>query len=233
MKGTKRGYDLFPVILGLFVAILLISDVVAVKVVDVWGVSFAGGTLLFPISYIFGDVFTEVYGYARSRKVIWTGVASTVIMSLMFALVAALPASPSWPNQSAFVSILGQVPRVVFASTIGFFAGEFSNSFILAKMKIRTQGRHLWARTIGSTVVGEALDSGLFVLIAFVGVLPWSVVFQVMLTTYLIKVVIEATMTPVTYRVVHYLKKYEGVDVYDIGTNFNPFTLRDSEGDVA
>ena len=220
-----HAYRYFDLIMALFVSVLLISNVASTKIVDLGPFTFDGGTLLFPISYIFGDILTEVYGYRRSRRVIWAGFGAAALMAGVLALVGALPPAEGWAYQEAYEAILGITPRIVLGSLIAYFAGEFSNSYVLAKMKIWSQGRWLWTRTIGSTLVGEGVDTLLFVTIAFAGTLPWPLFWSIVLSNYLFKVGLEAAMTPVTYRITHFLKRTEGVDVYDIGTDFNPFKV--------
>ncbi|MFA6917353.1 MAG: queuosine precursor transporter [Candidatus Gracilibacteria bacterium] len=209
----------------IFVSVLLISNVASSKIVKLGPFDFDGGTLLFPLSYIFGDILTEVYGYKRIRKVIWLGLLMNVLMAAVFMAVAWLPSSVYWTNQDAYMAILGWTPRIVLASVIAYFVGEFSNSYILAKLKIWMEGRKLWFRTISSTVVGEFFDTIIFVMIAFYGVLPKELLITVIVSNYIFKVGIEVIFTPITYLVVGYLKKSEGVDVYDKGTNFNPFRI--------
>lgn len=218
-----RYYDL---ILGLFVAVILISNIASTKVLDLGPFTFDGGTILFPISYIFGDILTEVYGYRRSRRVIWTGFFAAFLMSAILMIVGRLPAAEGWENQEAYEKILGLTPRIVLASLIAYFSGEFSNSYTLAKMKILTGGKWLWSRTIGSTVVGEGVDTVLFVLIAFYGVFPNDLLLAVMISNYIFKVGFEVICTPLTYAVVGFLKKKEGVDFYDRTTDFSPFSLK-------
>lgn len=208
-----------------FVSVLLISNVASSKITNIGPFEFDAGTLLFPLSYIFGDILTEVYGYKASRKIIWMSVAMNLLMATVFMIVAKLPASESWPNQDAYMAILGWTPRIVLASILAFFAGEFSNSYVLAKIKIWMKGRMLWVRTISSTLVGEGIDSSLFVLIAFYGLLPNDLLVSVILSNYVFKVGVEVIFTPITYWIVGFLKKNEGVDTYDRGTNFNPFVL--------
>lgn len=219
-------YKYYDLILGLFVAVILISNIASTKVLDLGPFTFDGGTILFPISYIFGDILTEVYGYRRSRRVIWTGFFAAFLMSAILMIVGKLPAAEGWGNQEAYDKILGLTPRIVLASLIAYFSGEFSNSFTLAKMKILTSGRWLWSRTIGSTVVGEGVDTILFVMIAFYGVFPKDLLLAVMISNYVFKVGFEAVCTPLTYVVVGFLKKKEGVDYYDRTTDFNPFALK-------
>src|SRR5436190_1142325 len=189
---------------------------------------FGAGILFFPISYVIGDVLTEVYGYARARRVIWAGFAALLFMAFMSWVVVALPPAADWGGQAAYEQVFGQVPRIVFASMIAFWAGEFVNSYVLAKMKIRTKGRHLWARTIGSTVAGQGVDSLIFYPLAFWGASGWpnDLVIEVLVTQWALKVGWEALLTPVTYAVVGWLKAKEGVDVYDEGTDFTPFRAK-------
>lgn len=218
-----KSYRYFDIIMVAFVAVLLISNIASSKILDLGPFTFDGGTLLFPISYLFGDILTEVYGYRKGRRVIWAGFGSAALMAGVLALVGALPPAEGWDNQTAYQTILGATPRIVAGSLIAYFCGEFSNSFTLAKMKVLTQGRWLWTRTIGSTLVGEGVDTLLFVTIAFAGTLPWGLFWSVVLSNYVFKVGLEALMTPATYRIVAFLKRAEGEDVYDIGTDFNPF----------
>jgi uncharacterized integral membrane protein (TIGR00697 family) len=225
-RPRDLGYRYFDLITALFVAVLLISNVASSKILRLGPFTFDGGTLLFPISYIFGDILTEVYGYRRSRRVIWTGFGCAGLMAGVFALVGALPPADGWQYQDAYEAILGSTPRIVLGSLIAYFAGEFSNSYTLAKMKILTQGRWLWTRTIGSTLVGEAVDTVLFVTIAFAGTLPWPLFWSIVLSNYVFKVGLEAAMTPVTYQVTSFLKRTEQEDVYDTDTDFNPFKIR-------
>jgi hypothetical protein len=188
---------------------------------------FGTGILFFPISYVFGDILTEVYGYARSRRVIWAGFGALIFASFMSFVIVAMPPAPEWPNQEAYELIFGSTPRIVFSSLVAFWAGEFANSFVLAKMKVGTKGRFLWLRTIGSTIAGEAVDSMIFYPLAFWGAKGWTgqAVISVMITNYVLKVLWEALITPVTYRIVAFLKRLENEDYYDRNTNFNPFTL--------
>ncbi len=224
--------------MALFVAVLLISNVASSAKIVAWGVSLAGlplafdaGTLLFPISYIFGDILTEVYGYAGSRRVIWMGFAMSALMAVTFWVIARLPGEATWEatvGQAAFDKVLGGVSYggIVVASLAAYFAGEFSNSYILAKLKVATAGRYLWLRTIGSTLVGEGVDTVVFVVVASAfGVFPWAAAASIIVANYIFKVTVEVLFTPVTYRVVNFLKRAEGVDYYDTDTNFNPFRL--------
>jgi uncharacterized integral membrane protein (TIGR00697 family) len=224
-RRKELGYKYFDLIMALFVAVLLISNIASSKILELGPFTFDGGTLLFPISYIFGDILTEVYGYRRSRRVIWTGFACAGLMAVVLAVVGVLPPAPGWENQEAYQAILGTTPRIVAGSLLAYFAGEFSNSYTLAKMKILTQGRWLWTRTIGSTLVGEAVDTLLFITIAFAGTLPWSLFWSIIVSNYVFKVGLEAAMTPATYRVTNFLKQAEDEDVYDTNTDFNPFKI--------
>ncbi len=219
-------YKYFDLILGLFIAVLLISNIASTKIVQFGPFEFDGGTLLFPLAYIFGDILTEVYGFRRSRRVIWLGFFSALLMSVVLMFVGWLPAAAGWENQEAYQKILGLTPRIVIASLIAYFAGEFSNSVILAKMKVWTKGKWLWTRTIGSTIVGEGLDTLLFVLIAFWGILPTGLLITVIISNYIFKTGLEVVLTPVTYKVVGFLKKREQEDYYDDRTKFNPFSLK-------
>jgi queuosine precursor transporter len=234
------SFRLLDMVTAAFVTVLVVSNVASsAKIVD-WGVSLFGvrlafdaGTLLFPVSYVFGDLLTEVYGYRRSRRVIWTGFACLAVSSLVLWIVRILPGEAGWEagvGQAAYVGVLGGMSSggIVLASLVAYIVGEFSNSVVLARLKVATRGRWLWMRTIGSTLVGEGLDTVIFVAIASAArVFPWSVFASLILTNYLFKVAVEAAMTPITYRVAAALKRVEGVDWYDEGTNFNPFALRD------
>jgi queuosine precursor transporter len=222
----RRLYKYYDLVMALFVTILLCSNVIgAAKVCTVWGFTFGAGVLFFPISYIFNDVLTEVYGYARARKVVWAGFGAIIFASFMSWVVVTLPPAAGWNDQRAYEAVFGQTPRIVFASLVAFFAGEFANSYVLAKMKILTSGRHLWSRTIGSTIVGEAVDSMVFYPVAFLGVWDNRLVVTVMISNYVIKVLWEAVVTPVTYKVVGFLKRAEQEDYYDFDTDFTPFSI--------
>ena len=226
MNGQATGiknYRYFDIIVGLFVAVLLISNIASTKIVDIWRFTFDGGTIIFPLSYIFGDILTEVYGYKQSRRAIWIGFLSAMIMSLVLGLVGLISPAEGWDLQEAYMAILGQTPRIVTASLIAYFAGEFSNSYILAKMKVFTKGKWLAARTIGSTIAGQAIDTLIFVFIAFYGVFPTSLLLAIIVSNYIFKVLLEVAFTPLTYKIVNTLKRAEGVDHYDRKTNFNPF----------
>jgi uncharacterized integral membrane protein (TIGR00697 family) len=232
----RAPYRYFDLIMAVFVTVLVVSNIASsAKVVD-WGFSILGvrmafdaGTVLFPVSYIFGDILTEVYGYKRSRRVIWTGFFCLALSALVFWVISRLPGEATWEGyagEAAYRVILGGMSSggIVLASLAGYWAGEFSNSFILAKMKILTRGRWLWTRTIGSTIVGELVDSLVFVAIASLfKVFPWSMFLTLALTNYLFKTAVEAIMTPVTYIIVEKLKRFEKEDYYDYATDFNPF----------
>ena len=223
-----RTYKYLGFITAFFVMILIVSNVASSKILLLGPFTFDGGTILFPISYIFGDVLTEVYGYAKARKVIWIGFFMTILSALVFYIVGALPAAPDWGGQAAYDQILGIVPRIVLGSVVAFVIGEFANSYIMARMKIEMKGKQLWIRTIGSTLVGEALDSCIFVGIAFGGIFSPELLWAVMISNYIFKVGVEVLFTPLTYAVVGALKRSEKEDYYDKKTDFNPFTLKES-----
>jgi uncharacterized integral membrane protein (TIGR00697 family) len=233
---ARRTYKYYDLVMAAFVTVLLCSNLIgAAKVATVGpfnlGVislgpfTFGAGVLFFPISYIFGDVLTEVYGYARARKVVWAGFSAVIFASFMSWIVVGLRPAAGWPDQGAYQAVFGNTPRIVFASLCAFFLGEFANSFVLAKMKIMTNGKYLWMRTIGSTIVGEGVDSLVFYPVAFLGIWSNDLVISVMMTNYLIKVGWEAVITPFTYLVVNFLKRAENEDYYDRKTNFTPFSI--------
>jgi len=225
--APHRAYKYYDLVMAGFVTVLLCSGIIGVsKVSVIYGQPFGTGILFFPISYVFGDVLTEVYGYARSRRVIWAGFGALLFASLMTTVVLKMPPAPGWPHQAAYETVFGSTPRIVLASLTAFWAGEFANSFVLAKMKISTGGRFLWVRTIGSTIAGEAVDSIIFYPIAFLGTWPTEQVVRVLLSNYVLKVLWEVLATPITYRVVNFLKRVEHEDYYDRETDFNPFTLK-------
>ena len=210
--------------------IIVCSNIIgAGKAATMFGFTFGAGVVFFPLSYVLGDVLTEVYGYAYARRCIWAGFAALIFMAFMSWVVVALPPAADWGNQAAYEAVFGQVPRIVMASIIAFWAGEFVNSYVLAKMKIWTKGKMLWTRTIGSTIFGQGVDSALFYPIAFLGVAGWTneLVVQVIFTQWAIKVVWEAALTPVTYAVVGWLKNREGVEIFDTETDFSPFAKVD------
>jgi queuosine precursor transporter len=224
---SGRQFRYYDFVMAAFVAILLLSNLIgAAKLADVGGFIFGAGILFFPLGYVIGDVLTEVYGYARARRVIWAGFAGLVFMAFMSWVVVALPPAAGWEGQAAYESVFGQVWRIVFASVTAFWAGEFVNSYVMARMKIWTGGKHLWSRTIGSTFVGQGVDSLIFYPLAFWGVWSNSQVITVMFTNWALKVAWEVVLTPMTYAVVNWLKRKEGVDIFDEGTDFTPFKTK-------
>ncbi|MDI3341695.1 MAG: queuosine precursor transporter [Sphaerobacter sp.] len=228
VKREEHGYSgLFVAITALFVMSLITANIVAVKLVAIGGLVVPAGTVtLFPLSYIFGDVLTEVYGFRRARLVIWLGFVCNLIAVVAVAVTQVLPPAPSWDGQEAYERILGYTPRLLAASFAAYLVGEFLNAVVLAKLKLLTRGRWLWVRTISSTLIGQGADSVVFVTIAFVGTLPAGELLTVMVTAWLVKSAYEAAVTPLTYVVVNFLKRREGVDVYDHGTDFSPIGLR-------
>jgi uncharacterized integral membrane protein (TIGR00697 family) len=225
LSGAQFRY--FDFIMAAFCVVLVLSNVVgAAKVATIGGFTFGAGILFFPISYVIGDVLTEVYGYARARRVIWAGFAAAIFSAIMCGVIVAMPPAPGWGGQEQYAAVFGQVWRIVAASVVAFWAGEFVNSYVLARMKIWTQGRMLWTRTIGSTIFGQGVDSLIFYPLAFLGVWTNAQVVTVMITNWLLKVAWEAILTPLTYLVVGWLKRREGIDVYDEGTDFTPFRTR-------
>ena len=222
----RKSFKYFDLVMAAFVTVLLCSNLIGVpKVSSLFGFNFGAGILFFPISYVFGDILTEVYGYSKSRKVIWAGFAALLFASIMTWIVLALPPAPGWGDQATYERIFGQTPRIAFASFTAYWCGEFANSYVMAKMKVWSEGRHLWMRTIGSTVVGEGVDSLIFYPLAFYGVWENALVIQVMIANYLLKTAWEAVLTPVTYKVVGFLKRAEQEDHYDRDTNFSPFSF--------
>jgi uncharacterized integral membrane protein (TIGR00697 family) len=210
----------------LYVTLILISNITSTKIISVPGSSLDGGTLFFFFVYLLGDTLTEVYGYKITRKIIWLGFLANVLMALGIIAVGALPADPSWPYQNAYQNILGQAPRIILASMVAYLAGSFCNSIIMARMKIIQKGKKLWIRTITSSLLGEALDSFLFVTIAFAGNLPQETMITIMIANYIIKCSCEIIATPLTYKLVGFLKKTEHSDPYDLNTDLNPFILK-------
>ena len=232
---TQRSYRYFDFVMVAFVIVLICSNLIGpakiaqVNLPVIGAFTFGAGVLFFPISYVFGDILTEVYGYARARQVIWAGFAGLAFASLMASIVVALPPAPFWPHQSAYEVAFGSTWRIVAASMVAYFCGEFVNSFVLAKMKIATAGRWLWMRTIGSTVAGEAVDSALFYPLAFyaTGIIHDDKLPLVMLAQFVTKVSVEIIFTPLTYKIVNALKRAEQEDMYDRNTNFSPFVLKE------
>jgi len=209
-----------------FVVILLVSNLVAQKVIKIGPVSTSAAILLFPITYIFGDVFTEVYGFASSRRAIWLGFFGTALLYAVSAIAILIPADPGWHNQQAFQTVFGFIPRILASSLIAFWGGEFANSYTMARMKLWTNGEKLWTRTIGSTVVGQLVDTTLVISLMFVGQLPFTTIVNMILTGWLLKVGYETLATPLTYLVIGWLKRAEGVDTFDRARDFNPFRFK-------
>jgi uncharacterized integral membrane protein (TIGR00697 family) len=240
-KHPKRSYKYYDLILAGFVTVLICTNFIsAPKRVTLSGFqisiggwtfsefTFGAGVLFFPISYLFGDILTEVYGYARSRRVVWAGFTAIVFASFLSWVVIKLPPEASWKargNQAAWETVFANSPRIVLASILGFFCGEFVNSFVMAKMKILTRGRYLWTRTIGSTIAGEAADSAIFYPVAWLGVWELDKIWTVLVANYCLKVAWEVIATPLTYKIVGFLKRAEHEDYYDYDTNFTPFSL--------
>jgi len=218
-----RQFRYYDLLVHIFVVLLLISNLIGQKITAIGPVRVGGTQLLFPLTYIFGDVFTEVYGYGASRRAIWLGFFSSALLSLMCVIMVWLPPAPGWNNQDAYRTVFYQVPRMVAASLIAYWCGEFANSFVMAKMKLWSGGRHLWKRTVGSTVIGQAVDTVVFMTLAFGGLLTGSLILSLVFWSYLFKVIYEALATPMTYVVVNLLKRHEGVDIFDKRTSFNPF----------
>jgi queuosine precursor transporter len=223
-SGVKQ-YRYLDILINIFVVVLIVSNLIAPKFVAVGWFRFSAAQLLFPITYIFGDVFTEVYGYSASRKAIWTGFLASVIMTAFGVFAVWLPPAPEFRNQAAYETIFGVVPRNVTASLLAYWAGEFANSLTVAKMKLWTDGKYLWTRTVGSTIVGQAVDTTIVILVIFWGQPP-GVMFRLIISGYLFKVAYEVLATPLTYLVVNYLKRTEGINYFDRSTNFNPFAVR-------
>jgi len=225
----SRHYRFLDPLITFFVIVLLISNVVGQKISALGPLRVSGAQLLFPITYIFGDVFTEVYGYAASRKAIWQGFFGSALLSVMGFICVKLPPAPEWHNQEAFATVFYTVPRLVVASLLAYWSGEFANSYTLAKMKLVTDGKYLWTRTIGSTVVGQAVDSAVVMFVGFYGTIPVNTIFRLIISGYVAKVLYETLMTPATYAVVNFLKRKEHVDYFDYGTNFSPFAATGEE----
>src|SRR3984957_18390849 len=223
-----RQYRYLDFLINIFVVVLIVSNLIAPKSVAIGPLRVSAAQLLFPITYIFGDVFTEVYGYSASRRAIWVGFMASAVMAMFGMFAIWLPPAPEFKNQAAYEIIFGVVPRNVAGSLLAYWAGEFANSLTVAKMKIWTNGRYLWTRTVGSTVVGQAVDTTIVVVFIFWGQ-PLGVMFQLIVSGYLFKVIYEVVATPLTYKVVNFLKREEGVDYFDRQTNFNPFTVKGEE----
>ena len=227
-RGAAAGLShWFVAVVALFVTALITANIVAVKLIDVAGMVLPAAIIVFPVSYIIGDVLTEVYGFRQARRVIWLGFACNLLAVVVIWLAGVLPAAGFWDGQPAFERILGQAPRILVASFAAYLVGEFANSAVLARMKVATEGRFLWARTIGSTVVGQGLDSTVFMTVAFAGIIPAEGLATAVVTQWLVKTAYEAAATPLTYLVVGFLKRRDGVDVYDREISFNPLSLGD------
>jgi queuosine precursor transporter len=225
---SQQKYSLwFVVVVAIFVTSLITANIIAVKLAAIGSIIFPAGVVIFPISYIFGDVLTEVYGYARARRVIWLGFFCNLLAVIAIWIAQVLPAASFWQGQQAYEQILGYTPRLLIASFVAYLVGEFANSFVLAKMKLVTNGRFLWTRTIGSTVVGEGLDSLVFISLAFAGAIPTAAMFSAVITQWVMKTSYEILATPVTYMVVNFLKRQENIDVFDRNTNFNPIKVNE------
>lgn len=226
MSTEPRQLKFFGFIVCLYVALQLISDVTAGKITAVFGFPVSVTVLYFPMTYIFADILTEVYGYARARSALWTVLICSVLAGIIYQIAAVLPPAPAFDADQAYKRVLGQVPRVLLGGWIAVFAGEILNDFVLAKLKVFSKGRRLWVRTISSTIVGQFVNTALFYVIALYAVIPTGLLIQSVLSGWLLKVAVEVVMTPVTYAVVGALKRIEGIDVYDTQTNFNPLIFR-------
>jgi queuosine precursor transporter len=228
---SERRYKYLDAFITLFVVVLVISNIIAGKFFALGPLRISAAQMLFPITYIFGDIFTEVYGYSASRRAIWFGFFATFLLAGLAYLAVVVPAAPEYQDQAAFATIFKQTGRIVAASLLAYWCGEFANSFTLAKLKLVTGGKHLWTRTIGSTIVGQAVDTTVVMFAAFYGTRPVGVILNLIVSGYLIKVVYETLMTPATYAVVNFLKRSESVDYFDRGTNFNPFATEATNSD--
>ena len=225
--NTKSNFNYLTLLTAIFVTCLVIANITAVKLVSIFGLIVPAAVVIFPISYIFGDVLTEVYGYKQARKVIWLGFGCNLLAVVAIWLGEVLPAASFWDAQAAYVRILGFAPRLLLASFIAYLIGEFANSFVLAKLKIATRGRWLWTRTVSSTLVGQGLDSAVFITIAFAGIIPPDALLTAVVTQWLFKSAYEVIATPLTYALTNFLKRREGIDVFDVTTNFNPLRVSD------
>jgi uncharacterized integral membrane protein (TIGR00697 family) len=223
--APARHSNWFLLVAALFVTSLIVSNIIAVKLIDVAGMILPAAIIIFPISYILGDVLTEVYGFARARQVIWLGFLCNLFAVIAIFIGGLLPAAGFWPGQDAYDMILGAVPRILAASFVAYLVGELVNAYVLARLKVAMEGRHLWVRTIGSTLAGQLLDSAIFITIAFAGIMPVEVLLIAIVTQWLVKSAYEALATPLTYAVVGFLKRADDVDVYDRDIHFRPFTV--------
>ena len=224
-SGEPRVTTLFLVMAALFVTLLISSNIVAVKIIEVWGHIMPAAIVLFPATYVLGDIFTEVYGFRFARRVIWLGFLCNTVAVMGFWVAGMLPSAPFWEGQDAYDAILGYTPRLLAASFAGYLVGEFSNSIVLSRLKVATQGRWLWSRTIGSTIVGQGVDSVVFITVAFMGTAAGGNLTELILTQWVVKVLYETVATPVTYAVVGYVKSREGLDVYDRSISLNPLAF--------
>jgi uncharacterized integral membrane protein (TIGR00697 family) len=222
---TRYSHN-FLMIVAIFITSLITANIISVKLIKVLGMVLPAGIIIFPISYIIGDVLTEVYGYAQARKVIWLGFFCNLILVIALWIGKVIPPAPFWEGQAAYERILGYAPRLLAASFLAYLVGEFLNAYVLAKMKIATKGRWLWTRTIGSTLVGQGLDSLVFITLAFIGTIPPKTLALAIFTQWVVKSAYEAAATPLTYISVNFLKRHEGLDVYDRDTRFSPFLIR-------
>ncbi len=225
--NTKSNFNYLTLLTAIFVTCLVIANITAVKLVSIFGLIVPAAVVIFPISYIFGDVLTEVYGYKQARRVIWLGFGCNLLAVVAIWLGEVLPAASFWDAQAAYVRILGFAPRLLLASFIAYLIGEFANSFVLAKLKIATRGRWLWTRTVSSTLVGQGLDSAVCITIAFAGIIPPDALLTAVVTQWLFKSAYEVIATPLTYALTNFLKRREGIDVFDVTTNFNPLRVSD------
>lgn len=226
MKRERVSFSpIFLVLFGAFLTCLLVSNIIAGKLMQVAGVVLPSAVIVFPITYLLGDLFTEVYGFRRTRIVIWIGFAANGFMSLIFMAAIALPVPDFFKSQDAYATVLGMTPRIVIASLVAYWAGEFANSITLSALKKLTNGRLLWTRTIGSTVVGQGLDTALFITISFIGTVPPGVLLELMVAQYVFKVAYEIVLTPLTYLIVGKVKRAEGLDAFDRGVVYNPFAI--------
>lgn len=241
MPQPSRQYKYYDLIMVACVVVLICSNLIGpakaaqfdlswlgLSAIGLTTITFGAGVLFFPISYIFGDILTEVYGYGRDRRVIWAGFAALIFASIMAAIVVWLPPAPTWPNQTVYEIAFGSTWRIAGASIVAYLCGSFVNSLVMAKMKVWNQGRHLWARTIGSTIFGEAVDSAIFYPLAFYnsGIMPNELVMTLVVSQFITKTLVEVVMTPVTYKVIGFLKRVENEDYYDRDTNFTPFQIK-------
>lgn len=225
LSATERHSFTFLFVVAGFITCLITANIVAVKMIDLFGFAVPAAVIIFPLSYIFGDILTEVYGYSQARRVIWLGFGCNFLVVTTIWVAQIIPEASFWDGQTAYERILGYTPRILAASFLAYLTGEFANSFILAKMKILTKGRWLWTRTIGSTLVGQGLDSMVFITLAFMGTIPTVLLLSTIVTQWLVKSTYEAVATPFTYIVVNYLKQHESLDTYDHSTQFNPLKI--------